>query len=67
MKKYHSGVSADPTAPEALRQARAGYSALAAAVSAGNTLAYEAARTQVYLAEARLGTALKQLNLLGYR
>jgi hypothetical protein len=52
---------------EALRQARAGYSALAVAVSAGKALAYAAARTQVYLAEARLGTALKQLNLLGYR
>jgi hypothetical protein len=52
---------------ESLRQARAAYLSLGAAVGAGSTLAYDAARTQIYLAEAGISVALKKLTLLGYK
>jgi hypothetical protein len=50
-----------------LKRARAAYSALGAAVSAGNASAYAAARAEVYSAEGALSTALRDFTLLGYR
>jgi hypothetical protein len=51
---------------EALSQARAGYSALGAAVSAGSAPGYATATAEIYSAEAALSTALGNLTLLGY-
>jgi hypothetical protein len=52
---------------ESLGQARAAYTALGAAVSAGNASGYATARTQIYAAEAGLSSALKSFALLGYK
>jgi hypothetical protein len=55
------------TLSESLRQARAAYSALGVAVSAGNASDYATARTQIYAAEAGLSSALRSFALLGYK
>jgi hypothetical protein len=47
--------------------ARDAYSALAGAAAAGNLGGYEAARAQVYGAEASVDAALESFTLLGYR
>ncbi len=52
---------------QSLEQAQAAYSALAAAVGAGNASDYATARTQIYAAEAGLSEALKSFALLGYQ
>ncbi len=51
---------------ESLKRTEAGYSALGAAVSAGDAAAYASARTEIYAAEAGLGNALRNFALLGY-
>jgi hypothetical protein len=51
---------------ESLKQARAAYSALGAAVSAGNASEYALARTQINAAEAGISSALRSFALLGY-
>lgn len=52
---------------ESVKQAGAAYSALGAAVSAGNASNYAIARTQIYAAEAGVSSALKNFALLGYQ
>jgi hypothetical protein len=51
---------------DSLRRASAAYAALAAAVSAGDTTAYAAARTEIYIAEAGLSAALRDFALRAY-
>ncbi len=60
-RRVHAALSAS------VSQAGAAYAALGAAVDGGSTLAYNVARTQIYMAEGGISAALKQLTLLGYK